>query len=194
LSITHHTRKRPSTGPRTHRVLNLPLDECIDNTHIVTNDNKRKRKEIENQSLKQVTKSKNKPNQSHSQEKNSENADPSIGSEKGSTPSAKEQKHKAQISNLKISNSLFRTLKALPLQRCNSPWTSELVRAKNTRKCSNSHKTFKIFSRNSSEILPLSKCSRNSPPCWQCTNQGKNVQNATTSFSNIQWAIQSATS
>jgi hypothetical protein len=46
FSITHHTRKRPSTGPRTthgphhplvlepHMVLNLPLDDCIDNTHI----------------------------------------------------------------------------------------------------------------------------------------------------------------
>jgi hypothetical protein len=34
LSITHHTRKWPSTGPRTTLVLSLPLDECIDNTHI----------------------------------------------------------------------------------------------------------------------------------------------------------------
>jgi hypothetical protein len=30
LSITHHTRKRPVLEP--HMVLNLPLDECIDNT------------------------------------------------------------------------------------------------------------------------------------------------------------------
>jgi hypothetical protein len=34
LSITHHTRKRPSTVLEPHMVLNLPIDECIDNTHI----------------------------------------------------------------------------------------------------------------------------------------------------------------
>jgi hypothetical protein len=33
LSITQHTRKRPSTGPRTTQVLHLPIDVCIDNTH-----------------------------------------------------------------------------------------------------------------------------------------------------------------
>jgi hypothetical protein len=43
LSITHHTRKRPSTGPLTTQVLNLPLDECIDNTHILVTKEKRKR-------------------------------------------------------------------------------------------------------------------------------------------------------
>jgi hypothetical protein len=43
LSITQHTRKRPSTGPRTTQVLNLPLDECIDNTHILVTKEKRKR-------------------------------------------------------------------------------------------------------------------------------------------------------
>jgi hypothetical protein len=45
LSITHHTRKRPSTGARTTHVLISPLDECIDNTHILVTKEKRKRKE-----------------------------------------------------------------------------------------------------------------------------------------------------
>jgi hypothetical protein len=44
LSITHSTNKRPSTGPRTTQVLNLPLDECIDNKHICITKEKRKRK------------------------------------------------------------------------------------------------------------------------------------------------------
>jgi hypothetical protein len=34
LSITHHTRKWPFTGPRTTHGPQSPLDECIDNTHI----------------------------------------------------------------------------------------------------------------------------------------------------------------
>jgi hypothetical protein len=34
LLITHHTRRLPSTGPRTTQFLNLPLDDCIDNTHV----------------------------------------------------------------------------------------------------------------------------------------------------------------
>jgi hypothetical protein len=45
LSITHHTRKRPSTGPRTTYGPQSPLDECIDNTHTKVTREKRKRKE-----------------------------------------------------------------------------------------------------------------------------------------------------
>jgi hypothetical protein len=45
FSITHHTRKRPTTGPRTTQALNLPLDECIDGTHILVTKEKRERKE-----------------------------------------------------------------------------------------------------------------------------------------------------
>jgi hypothetical protein len=45
LSITHHTRKRPTTGPRTTQALNLPLDVCIDNTHILVTKEKKKRRE-----------------------------------------------------------------------------------------------------------------------------------------------------
>jgi hypothetical protein len=47
LSITHHTRKRPSTSPQTTQALNLPLDVCIDNTHThiwVTKENRKKEK------------------------------------------------------------------------------------------------------------------------------------------------------
>jgi hypothetical protein len=45
LSITHHTRKRPTTGPQTTQALILPLDEYIYNTHVLVTKEKRKRKE-----------------------------------------------------------------------------------------------------------------------------------------------------
>jgi hypothetical protein len=54
LSITHHTRKQPTTSPRTIQALNLPLDECIDNTHILVTKEKRKRKETTKRKLQQV--------------------------------------------------------------------------------------------------------------------------------------------
>jgi hypothetical protein len=43
LSTTHHTRKRPTTSPRTTQRLNLPLDECIDNTQVLVTKEKRKK-------------------------------------------------------------------------------------------------------------------------------------------------------
>jgi hypothetical protein len=46
LLITHHTRKRPCTSPRTTQPLNLPLDEWIHNTHDLVTKEKRKRKEM----------------------------------------------------------------------------------------------------------------------------------------------------
>jgi hypothetical protein len=52
LSITHHTRKRPSTSPRTTQVLNLPLNECIENKHVLVTKEKRKRKETKRNSNK----------------------------------------------------------------------------------------------------------------------------------------------
>jgi hypothetical protein len=51
LSITHHTRKRPSTGPRTTQGPQLPLDEFIDNTHI-TREKKKEKKRIKRNSNK----------------------------------------------------------------------------------------------------------------------------------------------
>jgi hypothetical protein len=45
LSITHHTRKWASTGPRTTHGPQSPLDECIDNTQDLVTREKRKRKE-----------------------------------------------------------------------------------------------------------------------------------------------------
>jgi hypothetical protein len=46
LSITHHNRKRPTTSSRTTQALSLPLDECINNTHVLVTKDKRKRKEM----------------------------------------------------------------------------------------------------------------------------------------------------
>jgi hypothetical protein len=64
LSITHHTRKRPSTGPRTTQVLNIPLDECIDYTHVLVTKEKRKRKETTKRNLNKRSKAKGKGNNS----------------------------------------------------------------------------------------------------------------------------------
>jgi hypothetical protein len=50
LSIIHHTRKRPSTGPQTRQLLNLPLDVYIDNT----SDWYPKRKENRKKRLKEL--------------------------------------------------------------------------------------------------------------------------------------------
>jgi hypothetical protein len=60
LSITHHTRKRPSTGPRTTHGPQSPLDECIDNTHMKVTREKRKRKETNKKKLQQVIESQTK--------------------------------------------------------------------------------------------------------------------------------------
>jgi hypothetical protein len=60
LSITHHTRKRPSSGPRTTQVLNLPLDECIDNTHVLVTKEKRKIKEMTKRNFNKQSKAKEK--------------------------------------------------------------------------------------------------------------------------------------
>jgi hypothetical protein len=64
LSITHHIRKLPTTGPRTTQALNLPLDECIDNTHVLVTKEKRKREETtkrnSNKRLKAKAKAKSK--------------------------------------------------------------------------------------------------------------------------------------
>jgi hypothetical protein len=54
LSITHHTWKRPSTGPRTTHDPQSPLDECIDNTHTKVTREKRKRKETKKKKLQQA--------------------------------------------------------------------------------------------------------------------------------------------
>jgi hypothetical protein len=46
LSITHHTKEWPSIGPWMLRS-SIPLHQCIDNTHIVTNSEKREKKRNE---------------------------------------------------------------------------------------------------------------------------------------------------
>jgi hypothetical protein len=60
LSITHHTRKRPSTGPRTtHGPQSPPWWVHWQHTHIVTRE-KRKRKETNKKKLQQAIESQRK--------------------------------------------------------------------------------------------------------------------------------------
>jgi hypothetical protein len=60
LSITHHTRKQSTTSPQTPQDLNLPLDECIDNTHILVTKEKRKREETTKRNFNKRKKAKEK--------------------------------------------------------------------------------------------------------------------------------------
>jgi hypothetical protein len=60
LSITHHTGKRHPPVLEPHMVLNLPLDECIDNTHTKVTRDKRKRKETNKKKLQQAIESQTK--------------------------------------------------------------------------------------------------------------------------------------
>jgi hypothetical protein len=126
LSITHHTRKRSSTGPRTTLVLNLLLVECIDNTHTkVTREKKKKRNETNK--MKTPTNDR-KPNKGKEQDHLKKTSlGPLRQGQRFDTSetkqnSSKERKPPNQSSNTHKELPLH-TCK-LPLNQCNSPWTN----------------------------------------------------------------------
>jgi hypothetical protein len=62
LSITHHFRKRPSTGPRATQALNLPLDVSALTQHDLAIKEKRKRKETTKRNFNKRSKANGKAN------------------------------------------------------------------------------------------------------------------------------------
>jgi hypothetical protein len=122
LSITHHTRKRPSTGPRTtHGPQSPPWWLHWQHPHKVTRE-KRKRKETNKKKLQQAIENQTKAKCKITWRR--QVSDP-LGKGNGSTHP---RKNYAQWKSSKHQTKARKTTKSSPTHmqdpQCNSPWTN----------------------------------------------------------------------
>jgi hypothetical protein len=118
LSITHHTRKRPSTGPRTtHDPQSPPWQVHWQHTHIVTWE-KRKRKETNKKNLQQAIESQTKANRKITWRRHV--SDP-LGNDNGSTHA---RRNYGQENSANHQTKARKTTKSSSCTHAISPWTN----------------------------------------------------------------------
>jgi hypothetical protein len=123
LSITHHTRKRPSTGPRTtHGPQSPPWWVHWQHPHIITRK-KRKRKETNKKKLQQAIESQIKAKSKITWRR--QVSDPlGKGNNTSETKLRSSKERRPPNQNSKNHKELPLHTCKLPLNQCNSPWTN----------------------------------------------------------------------